>query len=115
MATILQLRRVTEPAQPTIKFPLFRRVFQIIQEKQNEIYNRKLKFLFKEAYYFFLDESDDIVIGQVDIPYFIYEQQRRKRAYDNAVQALLDVVRDERVDACYRKRVKQYKEEVKRL
>lgn len=117
MGTISVLRREPEPARATnsIKFPLFRRVLARIQERQNEIYNKKLKFLLNQAFQYFLDESDEILLAPIDIPYFMYEKQRRDKAYNEAVKALLDVVKDKRVDECYRKRVKQLKEEVKSL
>ncbi len=108
---IIYLTRPMQPPKPkkTTQFPIWRIVLKKIQEKQNEIYNRKLQFLLNQAYQFFYDAQEPIVLSPVDIPFFMYEQQRKKYAYDEAVKALLDVVREKRVDECYRKRMKELK------
>lgn len=108
---IIYLTRPIEPPKPTKlkQFPIWRIVLQKIQERQNEIYNRKVKFLLNQAYQYFYDIQEPVVLSPVDIPYFLYEKQRKKIAYDEAVKALLSVVEAKRVDECYRKRIKELK------
>lgn len=111
-ANIIYLTRpIEEPIIPKKlkQFPIWRIVLQKIQDKQNEIYNRKLKFLLNQAYQFFYDAQEPITLSPVDIPYFLYEKQRKQVAYDEAVKALLNVVQEKRVDECYRKRIKELK------
>lgn len=108
---IIYLTRPIEPPKQTKmkQFPIWRIVLQKIQERQNEIYNRKVRFLLNQAYQYFYDIQAPIVLSPVDIPYFLYEQRRKKIAYDEAVKALLTVIEARRVDECYRKRIKELK------
>ena len=113
MATIIYLTRPIQPKkkEKVITFPLFRLVFDKIRAIKNDIYLRKLNFLHNQAYIEFYHQFAPRESSGVDIPAFMYEEQRRKRAYDEATKALLQVVKDCRVNECYKAR----KEELRKI
>ncbi len=105
----LEQNQPAEKKNEPAKFPLWRVVFERIKEKKDELYNRKVAFLFQQAFQCFYDAQEPVILSAVDIPYFFYERRRKKIAYDKAVKALLYVIKEKRVDECYRKRMKQIK------
>lgn len=91
---------------------LFTKIYEMYQKRQDQIRQKKLAFLHKQAYQYYFElelAQRPITSDSVDIPYFIYEEQMRKLAYDKASKALLDVIKDCRVNECYTARVKQLK------
>jgi hypothetical protein len=112
MATIIYLTRPIQPKKEerVITFPLFKLVFDKIKKIKNDIYQRKIEFLHNQAYIEFYYQFAPRKSSGVDIPAFMYEEQRRKRAYDEATKALLQVIKDCRVNECYKAR----KEELRR-
>lgn len=122
--TVVYLTRPIEvkpQKKKVVVFPLWRRVLNAIQSYRNDIRNRKIQFLLNQAYQEFYnaqvitekciveENGDEVTIKSVDIPYFIIEQQRRKIAYDEAVKALLNVIKDGRLNECYKSRIKELK------
>ena len=99
-----------------IKMPLYRffhQVFEEVQKKQDDLRKRKIKFLYKEAYRYFLDlylmkmAEKEIV----DLPQFMYETGRIicREAQTKAEQAVLEVIKAKKVDYCYTKRIREIK------
>ena len=97
-----------------IKMPLhkfFHNVFLEVKKRQDDIKRKKIEFLYKEAYRYFLDvylmkiEKHQIV----DLPPFMYETGRVicKEARMNAEQVLLDVIKANRINHCYTKRLNE--------
>ena len=116
MSTIIYLTRPIQPKkeEKTITFPLFKVVFDKIKKIKNDVYQRKIDFLHRQAFIEFYYQFAPRQTSGVDIPAFMYEEQRRKRAYDEATQALLEVIHDCRVNECYKARKEELKKRYKR-
>ena len=105
----LQTERV-EPVQKVKLLPnLFLNLLKQYRQKQNEIRQRKINFLFDEAYQYFYDLLETPKVADVDLPEFIYEEQRKRVAWEKASKALLDVLADGRLNECYSRRMKELK------
>lgn len=103
-------RKQVEPVKKIAMLPnLFSNLLKQYRAKQDELKQKKIDFLTKEAYRFFYDLLEVPQVADVDLPEFIYEEQRRKIAYQKASQALIDVIADGRVNECYQKRMKELK------
>lgn len=99
-----------------LNFPLynfFHQVFEEIKRKQDDIKRKKTEFLYREAYRFFLDEYLMRIAREriVDLPDFMYETGRVicKEAQYKAEKAMLDVIKQNRINQCYTKRVNEIK------
>lgn len=99
-----------------VKMPLhrfFHQVFEEIKKKQDDIKRRKTEFLYQEAYRYFLDlYLMKIAKHQIiDLPPFMYETGRVicEEAKRNAERAMLDVIKADRIEHCYTKRIKELK------
>lgn len=88
---------------------LFANLLNQYKKKQHEIKQKKIKFLTNEAYKFYYDLLETPKISDVDLPEFIYEEQRRSLAYEKANKAMLEVINDNRINKCYNKRIKEIK------
>lgn len=105
----LRTERV-EPIQKVKLLPnLFSNLLKQYRQKQNEIRQRKINFLFNEAYQYFYDLLETPKVADVDLPEFIYEEQRKRVAWEKASKALLDVLADGRLNECYSRRIKELK------
>lgn len=105
----LRTERV-EPVQKVKLLPnLFSNLLKQYRQKQNEIRQRKINFLFDEAYQYFYDLLETPKVADVDLPEFIYEEQRKRVAWEKASKALLDVLADGRLNECYSRRMKELK------
>ena len=105
----LRTERV-EPVQKVKLLPnLFSNLLKQYRQKQNEIRQRKINFLFDEAYQYFYDLFETPKVADVDLPEFIYEEQRKRVAWEKASKALLDVLADGRLNKCYSRRMKELK------
>lgn len=105
----LQTERV-EPVQKVKLLPnLFSNLLKQYRQKQNEIRQRKINFLFDEVYQYFYDLLETPKVADVDLPEFIYEEQRKRVAWEKASKALLDVLADGRLNECYSRRMKELK------
>ena len=109
MARILVFPKSRESEQSkTIILPhVFTKLLELYKQHQDEIRNRKIDFLRQQAFQYYYDElgEPEIKTSGVDLPEFIL----RKQAEQNAAQIMLQVIADNRVDECYRKRVKELK------
>lgn len=108
---VIRLR--TERVEPIHKVKLLPNLFSNLlkqyRQKQNEIRQRKINFLFDEAYQYFYDLLETPKVADVDLPEFIYEEQRKRVAWEKASKALLDVLADGRLNECYSRRMKELK------
>lgn len=105
----LRTERV-EPVQKVKLLPnLFSNLLKQYRQKQNEIRQRKINFLFNEAYQYFYDLLETPKVADIDLPEFIYEEQRKRVAWEKASKALLDVLADGRLNECYSRRMKELK------
>ena len=105
----LRTERV-EPVQKVKLLPnLFSNLLKQYRQKQNEIRQRKINFLFDEAYQYFYDLLETPKVADIDLPEFIYEEQRKRVAWEKASKALLDVLADGRLNECYSRRMKELK------
>ena len=88
---------------------IFTVLLNLYKRKQDEIKAKKIKFLTTQAeeYYYSLLETPEI--ADVDLPEFIYEEQRKRLAKELASKAMLSVIIDNRVDKCYAARIKELK------
>ena len=103
-------RKQVEPVKKIALIPnLFSNLLKQYKAKQDELKQKKINFLTKEAYNFFYDLLEVPQAADVDLPEFIYEEQRRKLAYQKASQALVDVIAEGRLEECYAKRMKELK------
>ena len=60
---------------------LFSNLLKQYKEKQDEIKKKKINFLMQEAYRYFYDLLEFPKLSDVDLPEFIYEEQRKRIAY----------------------------------
>lgn len=117
MARILVFPKSRESEQSkTIILPhVFTKLLELYKQHQDEIRNRKIEFLRQQAFQYYYDElgMSEIKTSGIDLPEFILRQQAEQRrceiASQNAAQIMLQVIADNRVDECYRKRVKELK------
>lgn len=98
-SNIIYLNGISQ-MKPTIKVEnlkpmpnLFMNLLNQYKKKQDDIRRKKINFLFKEGYNYFYDLLETPEIQDVDLPYFIYEDRRKKLAYEYASKALLDVIK----------------------
>ena len=99
-----------EPVQKIRLLPnLFSNLLRQYRQKQDEIRQKKIKFLFNQAYQYFYDLLETPEVADIDLPEFIYEEQRKRVAYEKASHALLDVLADGRLNKCYSRRIKELK------
>lgn len=87
----------------------FSNMLNLYRQKQDEIKQRKIKFLTHKAYKFYYDLLETPKVSDVDLPEFIYEEQRRKIAYEKASEAMLEVINNNRINKCYKKCVQEIK------
>lgn len=99
-----------------IKMPLhrfFHQVFENIKKNQDDIKRKKIEFLYKQAYRFFLDSYLMKIVerGTVDFPPYMYETGKIicQEAQAKAEQAVLEVIRANKVNYCYTKRIREIK------
>ncbi len=93
---------------------LFTNLLNQYKKRQDELKQRKIDFLKNEAFKYFYDLLETPQIADVDLPEFIYEEQRRRIAYENASRAMLDVIANNAVEECYKKRIQEIKLNKKR-
>ena len=110
--TPIQFKRIetTKKVQNVKLLPnLFTNLLKQYKAKQNKLKQKKIDFLTKEAYRYFYDLLEIPKLADVDLPEFVYEQQRRELAYQYAHKALLEVIANGRLNACYSARIKETK------
>ena len=115
--TPIQFKRIetTKKVQNVKLLPnLFTNLLKQYKAKQNELKQKKIDFLTKEAYRYFYDLLEFPKLSDVDLPEFIYEEQRKRIAYQKASKALIDVIAEGRLEKCYSARVKQLNTRSKR-
>lgn len=98
-----------------LNFPIagfIKSVFQETKRKQNELQQKKINFLYIQAFQCFYDqlETHD-ANGELDLTPIHYETERIETAKTMARTIVLDVVKDNRVNHCYSKRIKELKKE----
>ena len=93
---------------------LFTNLLNQYKKRQDELKQKKIDFLKNEAFKYFYDLLETPQIADVDLPEFIYEEQRRRIAYENASKAMLDVIANNRLNECYKKRIQEIKLNKKR-
>ena len=96
---------------------LFTIILNTYKKKQDEIKQRKIKILTDAAYKYFLGLlknekllSPNPALNSIDLPEFIYRERRKKLAREKASEAMMDVIKNNRVDECfkaYKKYLKQ--------
>lgn len=88
----------------------FSDLLNYIKEEQIKKRKEKLNFLLKQGYQYYYDLLETPQhVAEVDLPMFIYEQQRKDKAMELAHKALLDVIAHNRVNQCYKKRIAELK------
>lgn len=65
----------------------------------------KVRFLTEKTYEHYL-KAQPIAVSGVDIPYFMYQKQRRKRAYEETIKEMTKVIEECRVNECFKKCVR---------
>ena len=103
---------IKQPARKEEKVMLmpnfFSNVLKKYKQKIDEIKNRKINILFDVAYKYYYDLFENQMIlkvqsnYEVDIPDFIYEIAREKRAKEKASEAVMDIVKANRVGECFK-------------
>ena len=89
---------------------LFTTILNLYKKKQDEIRQRKIKALKDAAYRYYFDLSvtnEELSKfytphGVIDLPPFIYKGKRIKFAEENASREVMRIVKENRVDECYR-------------
>jgi hypothetical protein len=88
---------------------LFSGLLNQYRAKQHEIKQKKIDFLTSEAYKYFYDSLEVPKVADVDLPEFVYEEKRKELAYQYTHKALLEVIANGRLNACYSARMKEIK------
>lgn len=103
--------RVVKTHKPVFsKYNPFANLFRRLKEQQRLKRKQKIDFLYQQAYQFYYDLLETPHhVSEVDLPPFIYEEQRKSTAAELAHKALLDVIADCRVEICYKKRIEAIK------
>ena len=65
----------------------------------------KIKFLTEKTYDHYIN-SQPIVISDIDIPHFMYYEQRRRRAVEETIKEMTKVIEECRVNECFKKCVR---------
>ena len=112
-ANVVKLPIVATKVQKVSKVRVMPNIFTLLlnlyKKKQDEIRARKIKFLTEQAEEFYYSLLETPEIADVDLPEFIYEEQRKRFAKELASKAMLSVIIDNRVDKCYAARIKELK------
>lgn len=83
-------------------------MYFIFQHRKDELNKRKIKFLYQEAfnyYYDVLELAEAAKTNVIELPFAI-----EKNAKNRAMNAVLKIIADGRINECYSKRIKQLKE-----
>lgn len=95
---------------------LFTRLVDAYKKKQDEIKQRKIEILTQAAFKHYLDllETETKIfkvpyLNEVDLPEFMYRIKRERIAKEQANKVMMDIIKNNRVDECYR----QYKKFLK--
>lgn len=92
------------------KYNPFANLYRNFKEKQRLKRKQKIDFLYQQAYQYYYDLLETPHhVSEIDLPAFIYEEQRKSTAAELAHKALLDVIADCRVELCYKKHVETIK------
>ena len=99
------------PIKTESKVRLFPKFFTVILEKvkakQDELRQKKINFLLKEAYIYVYSRLELPRVGEFDLPSAVYEEQRKKIAYEKASQAVVDIIASGKLDKCYSQTIKK--------
>ena len=114
LTQLKKMQHVNNCKKVSILPNLFSNLLKQYKEKQDEIKKKKINFLMQEAYRYFYDLLEFPKLSDVDLPEFIYEEQRKRIAYQKASKALIDVIAEGRLEKCYSARVKQLNTRSKR-
>ena len=113
MANVVQLPNTATKVQKVSNVRVVPNIFTMLLElykrEQDEIRAKKIKFLTEQAEEFYYSLLETPEIADVDLPEFIYEEQRKRLAKELASKAMLSVIKDDRVDKCYAARIKEIK------
>lgn len=118
MSKVIQFPRMSRVEKVSIIPRVFTNLFEAYKQKQHDIRRKKIQFLERQAFQYFYDVQEvsvpKVKQDEVDLPYFVQEIQAEKRrrdiAQDNASRVMLQVIKENRINECYSKRVKQLKE-----
>lgn len=118
MSKVIQFPRMNRVEKVSIIPRVFTNLFEAYKQKQHDIRKKKIQFLEQQAFQYFYDVQEvsvpKVKKNELDLPYFVQEIQAEKRrreiAQDNASRVMLQVIRDNRINECYSKRVKQLRE-----
>ena len=100
---------------------IFTSLYEKYKKRQDDITKKKIEFLQEQAFQYFYDIQENVAPinneDKIEIPTFIQkieiEKRRIKIARDNANRAVLEVVKNKKVNECYQKRIKQLKQMAK--
>lgn len=118
MSKVIEFPRTNRVEKISFIPKVFTNLFEAYKQKQHDIRKKKIQFLEQQAFQYFYDLQElsvpKVKNNEVDLPYFVQEIQaekkRREIAQNNASRVMLQVIRENRVNECYSKRVKQLKE-----
>lgn len=85
----------------------FNNILENYKRKQDDLMKKKIEFLYHQAYQYFYDIQETKKLADIDLPYFVYDEKRKKIAKEKATETMLEVIRENRVNQCYQKRVKE--------
>ena len=80
---------------------IFKKLFETYIRKQTELRKKKIEFIYTQAYNFFYDLQEPVQVKELDIPEFYYIERNKKQAKSLAYRYLIDVIRNNNVDARY--------------
>lgn len=85
-----------------------KKLYNNYKSKQDELRQRKISFLFNQAYQNFYEQYliQHSLKDYVDLPAFVYA---KRDATEKAIEVMLNVIKNGRVNQCYRARVEELK------
>lgn len=105
-------------AEPALAFfpNVFKKLIEFQQKRKNEIRQKKINFLYNEAFQYFYDlqEAKEIINpGEIGFLPFVWEKQKRKQAEWEATHAILRLIAKDLIDISYSIRIKDIKNKKK--
>ncbi len=116
MAKILNFKTKQQPQDVIVLPHIFTKLLEMYKKYQNDVKNRKIEFLHKQAFQYFYEQLDlpEVKEDGVDIPAFLQKHNAMRKnlllADSKASQVILQIITDDRVDECYSRRVKELKQ-----
>lgn len=119
---VIRLSRVQEKTREerkVINMPnLFTNLLRAYRQRQDELKQRKVNALYQAAYIYYFDyfQMKEMLRerSEIEIPEFLKTEQIKKAAQERASEEVMKVIKENRINKCF-KHLKQYQKEQEKL